>query len=182
MQAGSYHTGTPMTDVDRTRRAFLASIGVLSAAGLIPPELVGDWGVAAHGFARAPHGIAPGPDDFGFAPGLVYLQTGSLGPTPRPVIERTIAAWRQLELNPSAFGYGQQEQAMEAVRAQAAAFVGCKTDELVLTNCTTEGMNWTAQGLTLTAGDRVLTTDQEHPGGRMCWDYVVRRFGVTLDL
>ena len=35
------------------------------------------------------------------APGLVYLQTGSLGPTPRPVMERTIAAWKQLELNPS---------------------------------------------------------------------------------
>jgi selenocysteine lyase/cysteine desulfurase len=52
----------------------------------------------------------------------------------------------------------------------------------VLTNCTTEGMNWIAQGLTLVAGDRILTTDQEHPGGRVCWDYVARRFGVILDI
>jgi selenocysteine lyase/cysteine desulfurase len=28
----------------------------------------------------------------------------------------------------------------------------------------------------------VLTTDQEHPGGRACWDYVVRRHGVVLDI
>ena len=171
-----------MTNVNRTRRAFLASVGALSAAGLIPQALVAEVGVAAPRPARVRRGIAPGPDDFAFAPGLVYLQTGSLGPTPRPVMERTVAAWRELELNPSAVGYGQHEQAMEAVRAQAAAFLGCKTDELVLTNCTTEGMNWTAQGLSLRAGDRVLTTDQEHPGGRMCWDYVVRRFGVALDV
>ena len=71
---------------------------------------------------------------------------------------------------------------MDDVRAKAAAFIGCKTDEVVLTNSTTEGMNWVAQGLTFARGDRVLTTDQEHPGGRVCWDYVARRFGVTLDV
>src|SRR6185436_7044435 len=25
-------------------------------------------------------------------------------------------------------------------------------------------------------------TDQEHPGGRACWDYVARRYGVALDV
>jgi selenocysteine lyase/cysteine desulfurase len=97
-------------------------------------------------------------------------------------MERTIAAWKQLELDPVAYGYGEQEHAMDGVREQAAAFLNCKTDELVLTRSTTEGMNWVAQGLTLAPGDHVLTTDQEHPGGRMCWDYVARRFGVTLDV
>lgn len=129
-----------------------------------------------------PRGLATAPDDFAFAPGLVYLQTGSLGPTPRPVMERTIAAWKQLELDPVAYGYGEQEHAMDGVRAEAATFLNCKTEELVLTRSTTEGMNWVAQGLTLGAGDRVLTTDQEHPGGRVCWDYVVRRYGVALDI
>ena len=126
-------------------------------------------------------GLAPG-SDFMFAPGLIYLQTGSLGPTPRPVMERTIAAWKELELNPVFYAYYQQEREMEDVRAKAAAFIGCKTEELVLTNSTTEGMNWVAQGLTLKAGDRVLTTDQEHPGGRVCWDYVARRYGIVLDI
>jgi len=71
---------------------------------------------------------------------------------------------------------------MDDVRAKAAAFLGCKTEELVLTKCTTDGMNWAAQGLALTAGDRVLTTDQEHPGGRSAWEYVARRYGVVLDI
>ena len=167
-----------------TRRSFLASVGALSAAGLVPRDVV----ASAAGLttaARAPRsarGLALGPDDFAFAPGLLYFQTGSLGPTPRPVVERTIAAWKELELDPVFYGYGPHEHAMDDVRAKAARFLGCKTEELVLTNCTTEGMNWVAQGLTLGPTDRVLTTDQEHPGGRACWDYVARRHGVALDI
>jgi len=125
---------------------------------------------------------ADAPGDFLFSPGLVYLQTGSLGPTPRPVMDRTIAAWRELELNPVVWGYGPHEKAMDGVRAQAAALLGCKTEEIVLTKCTTDGINSIAQGLTLAPGDRILTTDQEHPGGRVAWDYVARRFGAVIDV
>ena len=172
-----------MSDVLHTRRGFLSSVGALSAAGLVPRGWVSTANLStrAGGTGVSP-GLALAPDDFAFAPGLIYLQTGSLGPTPRPVMERTIAAWKELELNPSFYGYGGHERAMEDVRAKAATFIGCKTEELVLTNCTTEGMNWAAQGLALTTGDRVLTTDQEHPGGRVCWDYIVRRHGVALDI
>jgi len=167
-----------------SRRAFLSSVGALSMARLTSRDLVAPAGhltILERAQKPAP-GLAAGPDDFAFEPGLIYFQTGSLGPTPRPVIERTLALWRELELDPVHYGYGPHEHAMDDVRAKAAAFLGCKTEELVLTNCTTEGMNWIAQGLTLVAGDRILTTDQEHPGGRVCWDYVARRFGVILDI
>jgi selenocysteine lyase/cysteine desulfurase len=173
-----------MTDAhSHTRRDFLSAIGAMSATWLTADER---WAtIGAHGMAapptRVPRGLAA-PDDFLFAPELVYLQTGSLGPTPRPVMERTIAAWKQLELNPSAYGYGPQEHAMDDVRATAARFLGCKTEELMLTRCTTDGMNQIASGLTFAAGDRVLTTDQEHPGGRHGWDYVARRYGVAIDV
>ncbi|WP_309672130.1 aminotransferase class V-fold PLP-dependent enzyme [Gemmatimonas sp.] len=168
-----------------SRRSFLASLGALSAATVAPEQL---WASSAghaapDAISDAPsRGLALAPDDFAFAPGLVYLQTGSLGPSPRPVIERTIASWKELELDPAHYAYGVHEHAMDAVRAKAAAFLGCDTDELVLTRNTTDGMNAVAQGLTLAAGDRVLTTDQEHPGGRVGWDYVARRFGVVIDV
>ena len=175
---------TKQTDDTQSRRTFLSSLSALSAAGLASRDLLAS-GLPLVSASRA-RTIAPGlalaPDDFAFARGLIYLQTGSLGPTPRPVMERTVAAWKQLELNPAGYAYGEHERAMDDVRAKAASFLGCKTEELVLTNCTTEGMNWVAQGLSLTAGDRVLTTDQEHPGGRVCWDYVARRYGVVLDI
>lgn len=133
------------------------------------------------GPVRVSRGLAPDPNDFLFAPDLVYLQTGSLGPTPRPVMEKVIAAWKELEQNPVHYGYGPHEKAMEDARANAAALLGCKTEELLLTRSATEGMNWVAQGLFLAAGDRVVTTDQEHPGGRSGWDYVARKQGVVID-
>ena len=158
-----------------SRRAFVSGVGAAVAAGSLAPHL-------AAADARRSRGLAPDASDFLLDRGLTYLQTGSLGPSPRPVIDATMAAWRELERNPVLYGYGAHEQALETVRAKAAAFIGCTTDELVLTNCTTEGMNWVAEGLTLAAGDHVLTTDQEHPGGRACWDWAVRRKGVVLDV
>jgi selenocysteine lyase/cysteine desulfurase len=153
-----------MTD----RRDFL---GMLGAFGLL-----GGRG------ARGPLALSPKTDsDFLFDPGLVYLQTGSLGPTPRPVMDRVIEVWRTLEGNPVAQGYGALEQAQDAVRGTAAAFLGCTRDEIVLTSSTTEGMNWVAEGLRLKPGDRILTTDQEHPGGRSCWDHLARTGGIVID-
>ncbi|MCC6245790.1 MAG: aminotransferase class V-fold PLP-dependent enzyme [Gemmatimonadaceae bacterium] len=165
-----------MTDDHTSRRAFLLSLSAVSAAGFVPPI---NFSSQAESFHQ--RGLA-GADDFGFAPGLTYLQTGSLGPTPKPVMAKMWAWWQELERNPAAYAYGAHEQAMERVRGNAAAFIGCATDELVLTNCTTEGINWIAQGLTLAAGDHVLTTDQEHPGGRVAWDYLVRTKGIVLDV
>jgi len=169
-------------ELSQTRRGFLGSLGALYATRLLPPDLEArtDFPLFARPSLR--RGIAPGPDDFAFAPGLIYLQTGSLGPTPRPVMERAIAAWRELQLDPVRYGYGEHEHAMDGVRAQAASLIGSTTDEVVLTRSTTEGMNWVAQGLSFGAGDRILTTDQEHPGGTSCWRYVARRFGVALDV
>jgi selenocysteine lyase/cysteine desulfurase len=161
----------------RSRRSFLASLGALSALDALPAARQAQ---AVAEPPRATRGLA-GAADYLFAPGLVYLQTGSLGPTPRPVMDRTLAAWKELEQNPVLYGYGAQEAAMEDVRGQAAIFLGCKKQELVLTRCTTEGMNWVASGMRLGPGDRVLTTDQEHPGGRACWDYAARRYGAAID-
>ncbi|MEO7043429.1 MAG: aminotransferase class V-fold PLP-dependent enzyme [Gemmatimonadaceae bacterium] len=172
-----------MTTGTHTRRNFLASFGALSAATLMPRYALAEENSSRlAGTAAANRGISRASDDFAFAPGLVYLQTGSLGPTPRPVMERASAAWTQLGLNPAFYAYQGLEHEMEIVRAKAATFMGCKTDELVITTSTTAGMNWTAQGLAFAPGDRILTTDQEHPGGRVCWDYVARRYGVILDV
>jgi selenocysteine lyase/cysteine desulfurase len=42
-------------------------------------------------------------------------------------------------------------------------------------------MNAIAQGLRLKAGDRILTTDQEHGGGLLCWNYFAKYYGVAID-
>ncbi len=104
-----------------------------------------------------------------------------MGPSPRPVVDHAIAIWRELERDPTAFGYGRLEAQMEDVRAKSAAQLGGATNELVLTTSTTQGINWVAQGVTLSPGDRILTTDQEQPGGRVGWDFIAARYGATID-
>jgi cysteine desulfurase/selenocysteine lyase len=42
-------------------------------------------------------------------------------------------------------------------------------------------MNMIAEGLRLSPGDRVVTTDQEHHGGELCWRWLERRRGIAID-
>ena len=163
-----------------TRREFLAVAGAASLLGgraLLDASTAGEMADAFQGPMSAGNG------DYLMTPGLVYLNTGSTGPSTKAVLERTIAAWRELETNPVRQAYGDEGLlgSAEKVRAQAAAFLGCSTEELLITRSTSEAMNTVAQSIRMKAGDRVLSTDQEHEGGTDCWKYLAERRGVLLD-
>ena len=157
----------------KTRRDFLAAVGAVSLA-------------SAEAFAGSPKAgaVTSNPrDDLLFSPGLVYLNTASAGPTSRAVLERTLQAWTMLETNPVMQCYGQDGVVVwtDFVREKTAAFLGCSVEEILITRSTSEGMNTVAQGMRLNAGDRVLTTDQEHEGGTSCWHYLAERRGIVVD-
>ncbi len=110
----------------------------------------------------------------------VFLNNGSLGVAPRPVLEAVEAylrhgASRVTDEYPR-WGY----ETLEEHRAEMAAFVGCKTEELAFTHNATEAMNIVAHGLELKPGDEVLLTDQEHPGGTCCWLKRQARDGIVV--
>ena len=156
------------------RRGFLSSLGVAGvglASGLFEPDALG----LAASEQKGPEFLLPA--------GLAYLNTGSLGPTSRKVLEATLQAWYELETNPvgESWGEGKVIVATDKVRERAAAFLGCGVDELLMTRSTTEGMNSVALGIHFNRGDRVLTTDQEHEGGTNGWSYRARRDGVIID-
>lgn len=155
------------------RRDFLAGLGLMSVAGMAGcTSLQKDSGA----------GVAP--LGYGLSPGLAYLNTASVGPTSRAVLERVIEAWRQVETNPVRMTYGDGDVlvASDGVRENAALFLGCDIDELTITRSTTEAMNTIAQSILLERGDRVLTTNHEHHGGQLCWEYLARKRGVELDV
>lgn len=101
---------------------------------------------------------------FVLPPGMIYMNSGSEGSMPRPILERYASdnlTWAQ---NPSycffdspRFGEYQQSN-----RAAIARFVGADPVEIVLTNNTTMGLAMALLGLPLAEGDEILTTDQEH--------------------
>ncbi len=115
--------------------------------------------------------------------GRAFLNVGSLGVAAKPALAAT-------------FNYLTQSASLEGLtsdglprwggetfddwRQELADFAGCKKDELALTRNTTDGMNTVCQGLDLKAGDEVLITDQEHPGGTFPWMQKQARFGVQV--
>jgi len=115
-------------------------------------------------------------------PGLIYLNTGSVGCVPRTVLE-AISGWMtEIEADPVHMVFGPLGYQAEGVRVKAAEFLGAKTEEIVLTENTTSGMNMIAEGIahSLKPGDEILTTNHEHPGGMICWDYLAKHRGVKI--
>ena len=114
----------------------------------------------------------------------MYLNTAALGPTTRSVLERTLAAWNELESDPVMMAYadGAVHTATDTAREQLADLINCMADELLFTRSATGAMNSLALGMNLSRGDRVLTTDVEHEGGTNGWFYLKRRAGVEVDL
>ncbi|MCA9108645.1 MAG: aminotransferase class V-fold PLP-dependent enzyme [Planctomycetaceae bacterium] len=172
----------PPSSQECSRRQFLgrigAGVGAISAAGLVVGEGQGAW---AAGVQRPNWNSKSVKKEFGLQEGLVYMNNGTLGPVPNRVITASTNAWREMELNPAGNGFGTTLQQAEAVRQKAADYLECDLDEIVIMPNTTQSMNAVAQGLHLSEGDRVLTTDQEHPGGVRCWEYYEKRFGVGID-
>lgn len=117
------------------------------------------------------------------APDRINLNCGSVGCTPLPVLRAMIdhllsaEAFREPEY--PWFGY-EENRTLRDLRDALASFLHCRRDELALVRNATEGNNVVCNGLDLKAGDEVLLTDQEHSGGRCCWEQKAARFGVKL--
>jgi selenocysteine lyase/cysteine desulfurase len=110
---------------------------------------------------------------------VAYLNNGTLGPTPKPVLYTLIERYQRLAMNTGPEN-SLLSQLAEDVRTKAAAFINANADEVALTHNTTEGMNFVANGLDLTAGDEVLMTFHEHPGGREPWKLKAKRHGIVV--
>ena len=125
-------------------------------------------------------------EQFAIPAGETFFNTCTLGAMPRPVLEAvtehmrqaqvTLAHWDYRPENPDWFsGYRPELE----LRRKLAAVINAEAAEVALTQNATFGMNFLAHGLRLQAGDEVLATDQEHPGGRCGWELRVKRDGIV---
>ncbi|HEU5181696.1 MAG TPA: aminotransferase class V-fold PLP-dependent enzyme [Candidatus Polarisedimenticolia bacterium] len=117
---------------------------------------------------------------------VAYFNNGSLGPTPLPVLRDLAGFAHQLAASPAPQMWGPLGARLEEVRSHAAALLGAAPDDVALTRNTTEGVSTVGMGLSLAAGDEVITTDQEHPGGAGVWQFLetrgIRRIAVPLPM
>jgi selenocysteine lyase/cysteine desulfurase len=116
-----------------------------------------------------------------------YFNTGTLGASPRPVVEtvrshllfveESLAEWDFHPDKPERLAGYRPEKIL---RERIADFIGCDADEVGLTLNATMGMNIVAHGLDLEEEDEVLMTDREHGGGRSGWDVKAKRTGTVV--
>ncbi len=108
----------------------------------------------------------------------IYMNNGTQGPSPRVVLDKMERVLPEIASNPGNY-YHLYDEANDN-RKIIADFIGCTPEELAITHNTTEGMNFAASGLELKAGDEVLITDHEHPGGLCPWQLKAKKFGIKI--
>jgi len=113
----------------------------------------------------------------------IYLNNGTVGSSPAPVLRAIFDAYNDSEKMAQSdpedypiWGYA----AWNEFRDPLAAFVGCTRDELALVRNATEANSYIANGIDLKAGDEVLITDQEHPGGEHPWNLRAKRYSIVV--
>jgi selenocysteine lyase/cysteine desulfurase len=109
----------------------------------------------------------------------IYLNNGTLGPSPRVVMEAVNEHQRRVA---STFPPG---VSWDDLKGAVSGFVGGDAEGFVFPRNTTEAMSFVANGLELAEGDEIVTTDHEHIGGLEPWKLVASRRGariVTVEL
>jgi isopenicillin-N epimerase len=113
----------------------------------------------------------------------IYLNNGTVGSSPAPVLRAVFEGYEKTEQMNDAdpedypiWGYGPWNE----FRDPLASFVGCKRDEIALLRNATEANNFIANGIEMKQGDEVLMTDQEHPGGEHPWNLRAKRYGIVV--
>jgi len=174
------------------RRGFLSSFGAVAAGIALPnPKAVQE--ITHQAPPPLPDSSLYDQDEEAYWTALrkqflipedeVYLNNGTVGSSPMPVLHAIMQCYhdseRLAQSNPEDYpiwGYA----AWNEFRDPMAKFIGCNRDEIALLRNATEANSYIANGVDLKAGDEVLITDQEHPGGEHPWNLRAKRYGIMV--
>jgi isopenicillin-N epimerase len=155
------------------RRSF---IGLVGGTALVWPQTLRAFA------SEVASGGAPGDeaywsfvrDQFLIPRDRIYLNNGTLGPSPAVVVDAVAEHSRRVA---STYPPGVDWNDLKGALGD---FLKTDPEGLVFPRNTTEAMSFVANGLELGPGDEILTTDHEHIGGLCPWQMVSARSGAPL--
>jgi isopenicillin-N epimerase len=115
-------------------------------------------------------------------PEVSYLNHGSFGACPAPVLEAQ-RAWRdRLETEPVRFLDGELEAELDAVRIEVAAFLGADPDGLAFVSNATTGVSTVLGSERFQPGDELLACDHEYNATLNALQAAAERDGASVVL
>src|SRR5262245_13956042 len=185
------------TNVDR--RVFLSRLAVAAAVAgtaspavdllsILPAPAATPGSVFRPGIAEPDAALfAEARRHFLIPKGVAYCNTGTLGASPREVVDALVNGTRALETRLAAWAYDHPEgepltgyEPSLGIRAAVGALINARPDEVAITQNATMAMNFLANGLDLSPGDEVISTDQEHGGCISPWRLKAKRYGIVV--
>ncbi|MGI0489820.1 aminotransferase class V-fold PLP-dependent enzyme [Pantanalinema rosaneae CENA516] len=113
-------------------------------------------------------------------PAITFLNHGSFGACPFPVLTAQ-QQWRErMERQPLQFLGREIETLLDTARRELAVFVGANPNDLAFIPNATTGINAVLRSLQFQPGDQLLTTNHEYNACRNALDYVAERAGLQV--
>ena len=124
-------------------------------------------------------------------PAITYLNHGTVGATPRVVLDAQHAWQRRIEAQPAAFLFRElmrvtpdEPGAPRPLLRQAADavgdFVGARGDDLVFVDNASTGINAVLRSIALRPGDEIVVLDQAYGAVVKAAEFVARSAGATV--
>ncbi len=104
-------------------------------------------------------------EEFPVLEDVAYLNAGTDGPLPAAAAHAGAQELHgEAARGRAAAHFERRRDLADLLREAYARALGCSSSEVALTTCTSEGLANVIDGLGLSEGDEILTSDEEHPG------------------
>jgi isopenicillin-N epimerase len=113
-------------------------------------------------------------------PTVTFLNHGSWGACPKPVLARQAMLREQIESEPVRFFKRELEPLLDEAIESLARFVGARASDLGVVPNATAGVNTVLRSLSFRAGDELLVTDHTYGACRNAVEFVAQRAGARV--